>query len=184
MNKGINVLWIGLVLLCLVAILLSQQACVMFVPKRIEGLPIFENGQYISFSGEPIDLPEPSYRTAYRLVLRCSLICIVAFLFRSVIINVLGTLVAVFQALSTCFFAQIHTLFAEMRYNGSPSPGTVVGDYTMEPIGCVVGMLCVLIAAYSVFLTTINIRKNVKNKHKLLKGENKNRITLYLFLQG
>lgn len=102
MKKGINILWIGFVLLTVVACLLSQARCVKFVPTHLEGIPIKEDGTYTSFGDMTFSLPEPTYYNAFSLVIKGSLVCIVAFWLRNVFLNVVGNLAALLQMLLVC----------------------------------------------------------------------------------
>lgn len=151
MKKGINVFWIGLVLLCASLVLLSRVNCAQFVAASV-------NRPMHPDMAEQAALPDPVGYDSFEVVWRFCAGCVVAFLFRNVFFNVIGNIIALIQAMMMCFYVQILTALGSTMHGISCNMGGVNGYYEMLPMGYVLSGLSILVFVYSVLLTAAEIR--------------------------
>lgn len=162
MKKGINILWIGFALLCVATIILSQYNCVRFIPTHLEGIPINDDGTYVSFEGMTFELPEPTYDNAIEIVALFSSICMIVFLFCNTILGVVGNLFALLQAMVVCFLPQIKNFIEELNHSVSCGIGEVRGYYEPRMMSFILGFLCAAIFVYSLILTVVYAKEKRK----------------------
>lgn len=158
MKKGVNILWVGFALLCILAIFLSQYDCIKFIPTHLEGIPINDDGSYMSIGGMSFELPEPTYYNAFEVVAIFSVICTAVFLFRNIKLNVIGNLITLIQAVFMCFLPQLKNYLEEMNHSVSCGIGEVHGYYEPMMMYFILSILCVAIFVCSVILTIVYAR--------------------------
>ncbi len=158
MKRGVNVLWICYVVLVIIMIGMSMQNGIKFVPTDYEGLPIDElsDGTIVwhGFS-EIITLPEPSFDSLIGRLLPGCIVCILAFIPKNKLINVIGCITAASQCVIVACSGKIYDWLSDKFKTTVCSIGELHGYHELTIVGIFVLVLCIAVFAFSVLLTCI-----------------------------
>lgn len=162
MKRGVNLLWLSYVFLVVVMIVMSMQKGIKYVPTYYEGLPMEElsNGTiaWHGFSGDLITLPEPSFlRLVDRLLPGC-IICMLTFLPKKKLINIIGCIVAALQCVIVASSGKVYDWLLEKIDPTICAIGELHGYHELTLVGIFVLVLGLSVFAFSVFLTCIYAR--------------------------